>query len=312
MSEIPHILSARQFSAKQLENIFKLSDEMRDASRTRKGCRELAGSHIGSVVATLFYEPSTRTRWRFESAAQRLGASVIGTEDAGKYSSAAKGETLKDTIRTVDRYAHTIVLRHHTTGAADEAASVSRVPIINAGDGKGEHPTQALLDAYTINTKKGRLNDLRVVIGGDLAHGRTARSLAQMLSMYPNNRITFVSTPELQMGKDITDHLAQQQTGFTETDNVFSAVGEADVVYWTRLQRERHDGADLQSGFVIDQAVMQAMSKDAIVMHPLPRVDEIATTVDDDPRAVYFDQVENGLYVSMALVDMVLTAATRD
>ncbi len=307
MKQIEHVLSARQANPDQLDRLFAHTDTMRDALASRSTKRELAGRHAGLMVATLFYEPSTRTRLSFESAAQRLGAGVISTENAREFSSAAKGETIEDTIRTIDKYAELIVMRHHETGAAEKAAAVSRVPIINAGDGKGEHPTQALLDMRTIKEERGRLNDLRVVIGGDLAHGRTARSLALLLSMYENNHISFVSTPDLQIGYDIRDHLDEVGTSFNETDDMFGALREADVVYWTRLQKERLHDPNLRSEFTLGQAALQVMKDDAIIMHPLPRVGEIEHSIDDDPRAVYFDQVEHGLHVRMALIDQGLS-----
>ena len=176
MQQLEHVLSARQYDPDKLDRLYRQADAMRDAMASRATKRELVGRHAGLVVATLFYEPSTRTRLSFESAAVRLGAGIISTENAREFSSAAKGEVIEDTIRTIDKYAEAIVMRHHETGAAEKAAAVSRVPIINAGDGKGEHPTQALLDMRTIKEERGRLADLHVVIGGDLRHGRTARS----------------------------------------------------------------------------------------------------------------------------------------
>ncbi|MGF7229579.1 MAG: aspartate carbamoyltransferase [Candidatus Saccharibacteria bacterium] len=306
MAEAKHILSAKQYDPDQLDRIFRRTDHMARSLENRGARYKLASRHAGQIVATLFYEPSTRTRLSFESAAQRVGAGVISTENAREFSSATKGETLQDTIRTVDKYADLIVLRHHETGAAAEAAKVSRVPIINAGDGKGEHPTQALLDMRTIQTQKGRLEDLHVVIGGDLKHGRTARSLAQMLSMYPNNGITFVSTPELGMGRDIKDHLKSHGTTYDETDDLHQALKDADVVYWTRLQKERLTDPALEAGFTIGQTALRCLPEDSIIMHPLPRVGEIEHEVDADPRAVYFDQVEYGLHVRMAVTDMLL------
>jgi aspartate carbamoyltransferase catalytic subunit len=303
MKQIEHVLSARQYDPDQLERLFVHTDAMRNAMASSSARRELAGRHVGLVMATLFYEPSTRTRLSFESAAVRLGAGVISTENAREFSSAAKGETIQDTVRTIDRYADVLVMRHHETGAAEQAAAVSSVPIINAGDGKGEHPTQALLDMRTIKEERGRLDDLNVVIGGDLTHGRTARSLALLLSMYENNNIDFVSTPDLQMGDDIKSHLRETGTSFNETDDMFGAVREADVVYWTRLQKERLRDQNLRSEFTIGQAVLQVMPADAIIMHPLPRVGEIERCVDSDPRAIYFDQVEHGLHTRMALLD---------
>jgi aspartate carbamoyltransferase catalytic subunit len=304
-----HVLSARQFDQDQIAEIFEGAHAMREALETREGKQELVASHVGEVAATLFYEPSTRTRLSFESAATRLGMGLVSTENAKEFSSEIKGETLEDSIRTVEAYAGVIIMRHGDDDSAERAAAVSSVPIVNAGAGKGEHPTQALLDLFTIQEKKQRTDNLHVVIGGDLAHGRTARSLAQLLSLYDGNRISFVSTHELQIGRDIIDHLNDKDTKHAETDDMFEAIRDADVVYWTRLQKERLEDSSLQSAFTIDQAALQVMSPHAIIMHPLPRNHEIATSVDADPRAAYFDQVKNGLYVRMALLDMLLTTA---
>ncbi len=301
-----HILSARQFEEDQLSEIFAHADEMRQQMADNR--RELAQTHAGRVVATLFYESSTRTRVSHETAALRLGASVVGTENADEFSSAIKGETLEDTIRTIGAYADLIVLRHKENGAADRAAQVSEKPIINAGDGSGEHPTQALLDLYTIFREKKRLGGLNVVIGGDLKHGRTARSLALLLSLYSDNKISFVSTSELQIGEDIKTHLTQKGVAHEEVDDVYEPIHTADVVYWTRLQKERMQNPAIGTSFTIDQSVLQAMRSDAIIMHPLPRVDEIAPSVDADPRAVYLpQQVENGMFIRMALIDQLLS-----
>lgn len=301
-----HVLTAQQFTPQQLGQIFRLADEFRKMLGTEKGRRELQNLHCGSIMATLFYEPSTRTRLSFESAAQRLGMGLVSTENAGEFSSAIKGETIEDTIRTVAKYADITVLRHKETGAVDRAAAVSDIPVINAGDGKGEHPTQALLDAYTIHREKGTLEGLKVVLGGDLAHGRTVRSLAQMLTHYKGNELRFVSVPELQIGDDIKTRLKEKGIKFIETDDMNEALHGADVVYWTRLQKERLKNPKIESSFVIDQLTLQAMPDDAIILHPLPRVDEIHVAVDADPRAKYFDQVENGLYIRMALIDQLL------
>lgn len=302
-----HILSARQFDQESIADIFARTDAMREQLQTGDGRRELAGSHAGEVAATLFYEPSTRTRLSFESATARLGMGIISTENAKEYSSAIKGESLEDSIRTVSAYAGVIIMRHGDDDSAERAAAVSPVPIINAGAGKGEHPTQSLLDLYTIQHEAGRTDNLRIVIGGDLAHGRTARSLAQLLSLYRGNHLTFVSTPELQMGQDILDHLDERDTSHESTDDMFEAIRDADVVYWTRLQKERLADPTLTSAFSINQAALQVMKEDAIIMHPLPRNQEIDTSVDGDPRAQYFQQVQNGLYVRMALLDMLVT-----
>lgn len=299
-----HILTAGQFTTGQIEDIFKRADEMKDAFHNNRA--QLAETHRGRLVATLFYEPSTRTRLSFEAAAQCQGMGVLSTENAGEFSSAVKGETIEDTIKVVSRYADVVVIRHKENGTAERAAAVSKVPIMNAGDGTGEHPTQSLLDLYTIFESKGRLGNLRIVIGGDLKHGRTVRSLARMLSLYPGNHITFVSVPELQADEALQAELKKANVSYEMTDDMLGAVASADVVYWTRLQKERMTDPTLESSYVIDETVLDAMSKDAIIMHPLPRVGEIATIVDADPRARYFEQAQNGLYVRAALLDLAL------
>lgn len=303
-----HVLSARQFNPDAMGELFEQASSFRaDLVGNPSAKRALAGRYAGEVLLNIFYEPSTRTRVSFGLAARKLGMQVEGTENAREFSSASKGETLEDTIRVLGEYdPAVIVLRHNETGAAERAATVSEAPIVNAGDGKGEHPSQALLDAYTIQEQLGRLDNLHVVMGGDLAHGRTVRSLAQMLSMYPGNSITFVSTPELQIGDDIKGHLRYAGTNYTETDDVMAAVQDADVVYWTRLQKERIEGDLIAAQFEIGQDTLQVMPDHTVIMHPLPRVGEIHGSVDTDPRAKYFRQAGNGLYVRMALIDMVM------
>jgi aspartate carbamoyltransferase catalytic subunit len=304
-----HILAATQYDHTQLDTLFIRADELRSYTSYEQR-RELAELHKGRQLCSLFYEPSTRTRLSFEAAAVKLGMGVVSTENAREFSSAAKGETIEDTIRVLDAYKFdVVVLRHHETGTASRAANVSQTPIINAGDGKGEHPTQALLDAYTIYRQFGRLDNLHIVMGGDLANGRTVRSLARLLSSYPGNHITFVSIPELQIGEDIKEALNKDATPFEETANMPSAFKTADVVYWTRLQKERlTDPSSIpKDGFTLAPGVLKHLPKHAIIMHPLPRVDEIDPAVDSDPRAVYFDQAGNGLYVRMALLDQILT-----
>lgn len=310
-----NIISAEQFTRPQLEDLFVSADIMREADHgNRTQWRELASRHIGRQLISLFYEPSTRTRLSFELAATKLGIGYVSTENAREFSSAAKGETLEDTIRVLGEYnADILVMRHHETGAAARAAAVApdHMSIINAGDGKGEHPTQALLDAYTIRNHLGQLSDAHIVLGGDLRNGRTARSLVKLLSHYPDNEFTFVSTPNFQMGEDIKQHLDERALAWRETTDVHAAVEDADVVYWTRLQRERLDGAITQEqSLIIDTSVTAAMDPDAIIMHPLPRVGEITTDVDDDPRAQYFRQAGNGLYIRMALLDHLLLSDT--
>lgn len=303
-----HIVSARQFSTKELSAIFDRTDYMRDRSQDMGQRRALLSSHAGQIMTALFYEPSTRTRLSFVSAAKRLGMHVIETENAAEFSSAAKGETIEDSTRVVAGYSDLIVMRHKENGAASRAAAVSEVPVINAGDGTGEHPTQALLDLYTIENKKKTLSGLHVVVGGDLKHGRTARSLTQLMTLYPDNHFSFVSTDDLKMGDDIKKYVLDSGNSFSETDDMYEPLPTADVVYWTRMQTERH-GSGVQRGldFVIGERALSLMQQDAIIMHPLPRVGEIDPAIDGDERAVYFEQAQNGLYVRMALLDMLMS-----
>lgn len=306
-----HILSSGQFDQKSLAALFLKADEFREQLADPVKRRKLAQKHQGAKLCNLFYEPSTRTRLSFGFAADNLGVGVQTTENAKEFSSAAKGETLEDTIRVLNQYRpDIIVLRHYETGAAARAGAVSRAAIINAGDGKGEHPTQSLLDAYTIKRNHGRLDNLHIVLGGDLKHGRTVRSLVKLLAKYPGNRMTFVSVPELQIGKDIQTFLKQAGVAYEQTTVMPEALKKADVVYWTRLQKERlanlHTISD--SEFVIDAAALKVLPSSATIMHPLPRVGEITTAVDADPRAKYFEQAGNGLYIRMALIDQILNA----
>jgi aspartate carbamoyltransferase catalytic subunit len=303
---IKHTLSCDQFTPASLNSLFKKSEEFRKALADPKKRRELSGRHKDKQICCLFYEPSTRTRTSFVAAAHKLGFGVASTENAAEFSSAAKGETIEDTIRVINEYGFSaIIIRHPETGSAARAAAVSSAPIINGGDGKGEHPTQGLLDIYTIYREFGKLDHLNIVIGGDLKQGRTARSLAKMLAKYPGNHITFVSVPALQISQDIKDILRKSDTSFSETDSMSEAFKKADVVYWTRLQKERlGKGESFKSGgFVIDAKALKFLPPKAIIMHPLPRVDEINPEVDKDPRAKYFEQAGNGLYIRMALLD---------
>ncbi len=279
---------------------------LRNASRVK-----LAQRHMGRQMVGLFYEPSTRTRGSFELASAKLGMGLFSTENAREFSSASKGEALEDTIRVLNEYnADILVMRHHETGAAARASAVAadHMQVINAGDGKGEHPTQALFDAYTIHEHFGHLSDLNIVMGGGLRQGRTVRSLARLAALYPGNHLTFVSTPEFRMGDDIKTMLDEHSVVWQETDEVHDAVQDADVVYWTRLQKERLESNSPEQikEFVIDRSVLDVMNTDAIIMHPLPRVGEITPEIDDDPRAKYFRQAGNGLYARMALIEYFL------
>ena len=304
-TRLRHVVESQQFSRELLEEIFARADEMRDNPH------RAAGRLQGRIMAALFYEPSTRTRLSFESAMLRLGGRTMGTDNAKEFSSAAKGETLEDTIRIVAGYADVVVLRHPEEGAAKRAAAVSDVPVINAGDGKGQHPTQALLDVYTIRDELGRLDGVRVAMVGDLANGRTVRSLAYLLTRYREVRITFVAPPQVAMRADIKDHLDEHGVTWTETTDLDEVLPEADVVYQTRIQKERFGDRALyekmRGTYLIGPAEMGRMRSDAILMHPLPRVDEISPEVDADPRAAYFRQARNAVQIRMAMLDTVLS-----
>ncbi|GAX79730.1 hypothetical protein CEUSTIGMA_g7171.t1 [Chlamydomonas eustigma] len=262
----------------------------------------------GYIMSTLFYEPSTRTRLSFESAMGRLGGTVVSTESASEYSSAAKGETLEDTIRTVEGYTDCIVIRHFQEGSAQRAANVASVPIINAGDGPGQHPSQALLDAYTIQREVGRVDDIKIGMVGDLANGRTVRSLCMLLSLYSGIKIYFVAPPVVRMRDDIKAMLTSRGVNWQEVTDLREVAADVNVLYQTRIQKERftnlEDYAQARGKYIIDKDIMEILPKDAVVMHPLPRVDEITVDVDTDPRAAYFRQAKNGLYVRMALLKM--------
>lgn len=300
-----HILESQQFDIQLIDKLFKRADEFRVL--LDKKDPSLSKVLDGEMMFTIFYEPSTRTRMSFSAAAQHLGMKVVTTENARDFSSAVKGETLEDSIRVMCQYQPSlIVLRHHEDGAANKAAGVSTVPIINAGDGTGQHPTQALLDLYTINKELGRLDGLNIVIGGDLAHGRTARSLAYLLAKYPKNKITFVAPEVLKIDDDIKSYLTRHKISFQETENIREALPQADVVYWTRVQKERFDSTKLKGGFNIGLEEMRLLPKKSVLLHPLPRIDEISLEVDKDPRAAYFRQAGNGMFIRMALIEWAL------
>jgi aspartate carbamoyltransferase catalytic subunit len=267
----------------------------------------------GKILANLFYEPSTRTSSSFTAAMERLGGSVIPINEV-KYSSVAKGESLPDTIRTLECYADVIVLRHPETGSAAIAAQAARKPVINAGDGVGEHPTQALLDTFTIFEEMGagQIDGMTVTMLGDLKYGRTVHSLARLLSLY-KVKLNYVSPEILRMPKEVMEEVAAKGIPQAEFDSLDKILPQTDVLYVTRVQKERfEDPADYESvrgSFVVNPEIMRAAKKEMIVMHPLPRVGEISPDFDEDPRAAYFRQMEYGLYVRMALLAMVLGKA---
>ena len=303
--KLNHVLSTRQFSNPLiLQRLFELSLEMERNVKNEK----LFPVLNGKVMAALFYEPSTRTRFSFESAMNRLGGRVISTEAAGQFSSVTKGETLEDTIRIVSGYSDVIVLRHSEQGAAEKAAAVSHVPIINAGDGPGEHPTQALLDMYTIWREHGRMDALNIILMGDLLYGRTVHSLIQLLCIFPQNTLTLVSPPSLRMPEKYTQILREHHIAYTEVETLPGDLSNVDVLYVTRVQKERFSNAEeyarMKNCCNVDENTLALLPEKTIIMHPLPRVGEISPAIDADPRAAYFRQAGNGLFVRMALLEL--------
>jgi aspartate carbamoyltransferase catalytic subunit len=255
------------------------------------------------IMATMFYEPSTRTRFSFEAAMHRLGGRVLSTEHARAFSSEMEGEQVEDSIKIIGSYSDVIVIRHHEEGGAKRAAQVSGVPVINAGDGNGgQHPTQALLDLYTIYRERP-LDGLSVAFVGELDKGRTARSLAYLLAKFERVKIYFVAPPEMQMKPDILEYLDRHGVKYELVSDIERVIGGVDVVYQTRIKPER--AADIRK-YAINSAVLPRMKQNAMILHPLPRTAELDKSVDADPRALYFRQAKNGLFVRMALLTMVL------
>ena len=297
-----HVVSINDFSNEEIMRVFEIAEQMIPAARGER-TNDLLN---GKLLATLFFEPSTRTRLSFESAMSRLGGDVLGFSDPSG-TSVVKGETLADTIRMAEAYTDVIVLRHPREGAARLASDFSRKPIINAGDGAGQHPTQTLLDLFTIIREKGSIEGQHVVLLGDLKYGRTAHSLAYALSRF-GAEITLVSPKQLQMPEEITSDLSQIST-IHESESLEDAVSDADVVYVTRIQKERFpDPAEyiqVAGMYRVDLKLLKKGKQGIIVMHPLPRVSEIAPEVDQSPYARYFQQAFNGVPVRMALLGLV-------
>jgi aspartate carbamoyltransferase catalytic subunit len=298
---LQHVIESQQFTLPLLMELF---DRARGMERIVARGGSLDYQH--RIMATLFYAPSTRTRLSFEAAMQRLGGRVLSTEHARAFSSEMEGEQVEDSIRIIGSYCDVIVIRHHEQGGARRAALVSPVPLINAGDGDGgQHPTQALLDLYTIHRERP-LNGLSVALIGELDRGRTARSLAYLLAKFERVKMFFVSPPETQMKPDILAYLEEHGVQYETVSNLDRVVGEVDVIYQTRIHPERVcDRAGLKR-YAIDSSVVRRMKPDALILHPLPRTVELDKSVDDDPRALYFRQAKNGLYVRMALLTMLL------
>lgn len=295
-----HVVESQQFTVPLLMEFF---DRTRRMERVVARGGTLDYQH--KIMATVFYSPSTRTRFSFEAAMHRLGGRVMSTEQARMFSSEIEGEQLEDTIRIIAGYSDVIVLRHTEPGGAKRAAAVSPVPLINAGDGNGgQHPTQALLDLYTIYRER-RLEGLSIAIIGELDRGRTARSLAYLLSKFERVKIYFVSPPQMQMRADILQHLEEHGVWYALESDIDKAIGHVDVVYQTRILPERLKSCDELRRYAIDSSVLRMMKSDAMILHPLPRTVELDKTVDSDPRALYFRQATNGLFVRMALLTMV-------
>lgn len=300
-----HLISATQITKDILDRFFTVAEKM-EKILVKKGRGTLLKDN---VIATLFYEPSSRTMLSFEAAVQRLGGGMILAQGK-ENSSMKKGETIEDTIRMVMGYADLIVMRHPESGAAAKAASVSTVPFINAGDGGNEHPTQALLDLYTIRKEFGRLENLHIAMAGDLLYGRTVHSLSVLLGLLPKIRLTLIAPSELAMPKNVTAMLKEKGVEFKESENLADGIG-ADVLYMTRVQEERFkDRAQyerLKDKYILTAAHLKGSK--AKVMHPLPRIHEITTDVDALPNALYFTQAKNGVPVRMALLAMMLGKA---
>jgi aspartate carbamoyltransferase catalytic subunit len=293
---VKHIVKSQQFSKHTINELCTLSSEFKNVRND---------SLRGKKMLTYFEEPSTRTRLSFESAMLDLGGFVMSVENAVN-SSKAKGETIEDTVKTIEKYADLFVIRSNTAGTAEKAAKVSAIPVINAGDGPGQHPTQALLDMYTIHNKFAIFDDLTVVLVGDLLYSRTVHSLVYMLSLF-KVRMIFVAPEECQMKYDLKNYLQDVGVKFEESNDLESVSKIADVVYMTRIQKERFtdrpDDYDKCVGkYVMTKLIAEQMKRDSIIMHPLPRVDEISKDVDTNHRAVYFDQVERGLELRKALL----------
>ena len=295
-----HLLNPLDFSVEEIDDLLALA---RDIEQNLPGY-----SHVcdGKKLATLFYEPSTRTRLSFEAAMLNLGGSVLGFSSANS-SSAAKGESVADTIRMISCYADICAMRHPKEGAAFVAAQKAQIPVINAGDGGHQHPTQTLTDLMTIRSMKGRLDNLTVGFCGDLKFGRTVHSLINAMVRYPNVKFILISPPELRIPDNIRDDvLTANNVPFEEVGNLDDALGQLDILYMTRVQKERffneEDYIRLKDCYILDKKKMKLAKEDMYVLHPLPRVNEIYVEVDDDPRAAYFKQAQYGVYVRMALI----------
>jgi len=305
MKKIQHLTGLKDLSREDIDTILDVATSLEDVCTGRKMWPILENR----LMATFFYEPSTRTRFSFEAAMQRLGGRVLSMADAKSTSSAWKGESLADTIRTIDNYVDVIVLRHPQSGAADLAAKYSRVPILNAGDGTNEHPTQGLMDLLTIQREKGTVDGLKITLIGDLKHTRSTNSLTLGLSNY-DVELTLVSPPGYETSDWILDILDKRGVSFTQTQDLYEGIQHADVVYVCRIQKERLENPEdydfIKGSYVVDRALLESADKIVTVMHHLPRVGELAEDVDDYPGAAYFRQPFSGVLVRAALLKLAL------
>lgn len=295
-----NLIDPMDFTLEQLEEIFKL------ARKIIKNPKKYSNVCDGKILSTLFYEPSTRTKFSFESAMMRLGGNILGFSEPNS-TSTSKGETLADTIKMVSIYSDIIAIRHPKEGAAKVASMYSDVPVINAGDGGNQHPTQTLTDLLTIKSLKGSLSNQTIALCGDLKYGRTVHSLIKALSRYENNKFILISPSKLSLPEYMKDEILKKNNiDFKEVEKLEDAIAEVDILYMTRIQKERFINEEeylmLKDSYILDMEKMNLAKEDMIVMHPLPRVNEICREVDDDKRASYFKQAEYGMYARMALI----------
>lgn len=291
-----NLISCDQFTKENLKELFDLADVV------RANPEKFMNALNGKVVTTLFFEPSTRTRLSFETAVVRLGGRLVSTENGKTNSSSTKGETLEDTIKVVTGYTDAIIMRHSFNDAAERAAKVATVPVINAGSGKGEHPTQSLLDAYTIRREKGRLDNLKIALLGDLINGRTIHSLIKLFSQYENIEFYALSKENLCLPEKYVKIIEDSGNKYFKCYSFSELPKDVDIMYHTRIQAERCDEDLGKEEFVINKEILDQFSENTLVLHPLPRVDEISADIDDDKRAKYFEQAHNGMWVRMALL----------
>ena len=302
-----HILSVEQFDRASIKKLFAETSRMRKLVKAKSGSNKLQHK----IMTALFYEPSSRTFSSHISAMQRLGGGVIPIHGIDN-SSVKKGETLEDSVRVFGSYSDVIVIRHPETGSVARAAQISQVPVINAGDGAGEHPTQALLDLYTISNHFSLEKKVTIAMVGDLKYGRTVHSLSKLLSLFPKINIIYVSPATLKVPRMILDYIKKTKISFEEIADFDEAISRADVLYMTRVQKERFENLSsynrVKNSYILDIKRLEKAKKKMIIMHPLPRINEITSDVDNDPRAVYFTEtVANGMYLRMALLGLILT-----